>query len=647
MPVIWLVFLAACTSTRRVTNAPSVPEGDTVVSRIVPPPPDYPADRLATYYYLEGIRVAGIYDDLPEAMACFTTALEYDPRHAPSYYELSNLYFPVDPVKAQEYSRKAVELDPSNIWFKQQLGRLYIMTGEYGSARQVYDEIVRMAPDNPENYRYLAALYEETGSPYAALTVLDSVEVRFGFIEELAAYKRQLLINTGMIDRAIDEAQALTFNSPYDDSNFVVLGDLYAGTGKDSLALDAYHQALALNPENVEALMSLSDFYQIHNDGANFLSVTKRLFETDGLPLEDKLSFFNEVIKNPQFYQQYYFAVNELVTTLAVKYPAEYEVMKLYAEHQINSGQLEEALKTYKSALSPQSDVELYKTVVDIEAYLQRNDSVSYYADLALSRFPGNMELYFTKSIAQYHIREYDGAIRTLEEAVRYAPSDSMKSVLYSSMGEIAHQRDSLSSGYVRYYEQALKYDPENLHAIYNYSDYLVDAGKNPEKALTHLRNDSIRSIMLGMIGDLVHQKDSVNGRRNSFPYYEKALKYNPDNIHALNNYSYFLSLENSDLEKALAMIARVMELEPGNPTYIDTYGWILYKLGRYEEAKTALQQAVALDRDGSMELLVHYGDILYELNDYFMASVYWKKAQEKGYDAGEIDKRLKTIEGK
>lgn len=42
---------------------------------------------------------------------------------------------------------------------------------------------------------------------------------------------------------------------------------------------------------------------------------------------------------------------------------------------------------------------------------------------------------------------------------------------------------------------------------------------------------------------------------------------------------------------------------------------------------------------------MIHYGDILYALNDRFMASFYWKKALENGYDAQEIEKRLKQLE--
>ncbi|MCD8185897.1 MAG: tetratricopeptide repeat protein, partial [Rikenellaceae bacterium] len=339
--------------------------------------------------------------------------------------------------------------------------------------------------------------------------------------------------------------------------------------------------------------------------------------------------------------------VNDLVTALAIKYAGDREVAKLYAEHHINSGNVETALETYKNVLNAASSLEDYKTIIEIEAYLERNDSVNRYAQLALERFPGDIDLYFTKGYGEYYMKSYDQSIATFQEALRYAPTDSLRSVIYGSMGEIARAGDSLNSEYAKYFQQALKFDPENLHAIYNYSDYLIQTGRDPERALKNLKNDSLRSLMLGTFGDMLHSLDGGADNRESYRYYQKALRYDPDNIHVLNNYSYFLSLEERELELALEMIGRVIELEPGNPTYIDTYGWILYKLGRYEEAKKALQQAVALDRDGSKELLIHYGDILYELGEYFMASTYWKRALDHGYDPQEIERRLKKIEDK
>ena len=108
-----------------------------------------------------------------------------------------------------------------------------------------------------------------------------------------------------------------------------------------------------------------------------------------------------------------------------------------------------------------------------------------------------------------------------------------------------------------------------------------------------------------------------------------------------LNNWAYFLALEGRDLERALAMSTRVQELTDKNPTYMDTQAWILFRMGRYEEARPILRQAIALDGHRSMELLVHYGDVLHALGEQYLAETYWKRALDKGYDKAEIERRL------
>ena len=102
------------------------------------------------------------------------------------------------------------------------------------------------------------------------------------------------------------------------------------------------------------------------------------------------------------------------------------------------------------------------------------------------------------------------------------------------------------------------------------------------------------------------------------------------------------LKKREDELEKALDMSRRANGLTPGNATFLDTEGWILYLLGRYDEARTVMQQAVSFDMTGSPVLLFHYAEILYALGDAFMAEVYWKRALEKGYDARQIELRLK-----
>jgi len=157
-------------------------------------------------------------------------------------------------------------------------------------------------------------------------------------------------------------------------------------------------------------------------------------------------------------------------------------------------------------------------------------------------------------------------------------------------------------------------------------------------EALKHADNDTLRSSLWGAIGDVEHQRNEM---KRCYKAYDKALRYFEDNAMVLNNYAYFLSLDNRDLERALTMITRALALSENNSTYLDTMAWVLYRLGRYAEAKKYMQQALSLDRANSAELAMHYGDILHALGEEFMAKTYWRKALERGADKEEVEKRF------
>ncbi len=163
-------------------------------------------------------------------------------------------------------------------------------------------------------------------------------------------------------------------------------------------------------------------------------------------------------------------------------------------------------------------------------------------------------------------------------------------------------------------------------------------------EALKHADNDTLRSSLWGSIGDVEHQRNEM---KRCYKAYDKALKLNADNAMVLNNYAYFLSLDERDLERALTMITRALALSQNNATYLDTMAWVLYKLGRYSEAKKYMQQALSLDRSQGAEYALHYGDILHALGEEFMAKTYWRKALERGADKEEIERRFLPEKGK
>lgn len=560
---------------------------------------EFPDSLRSVWFYTEGVKLHTIAGDTARAREYFQEAIRRDSTYAPAWYELAGNLLPSSPDEAVNAARRAWQLDTTNRWYHQLYGQTLLMTDRYGEALKVFRRLMEENPKDPDNYRIVAALYEQRQSPFQALVTLDSAEVRFGRIPLLSSMKRRLLVTTNQIDKALDEARAMVEEAPYEVEHHVVLADLYAADKKDSLALAEYHAALKIDSTNVRALMSLGDFYAGRQDYRSLLATTRQLFLSDDLPLELKIKRFENFTSDTRFYREYYFQLNDLASTLAIRYPDDPRIVELYARHLIASGELEQALTLYKNHLGDRPPMEeYYRMVIDIESYLQRPDSVDRYVTRALELFPDKVDFHISKGHVMNNSKQYDRAIRAYRESLRYADTDSLRSVIWGMIGDTWHQQ-------------------------------AISGSELPEEELFSQTGDSKKGI---------DRRDMKECYRS----YEKSLSYWPDNALVLNNYAYFLSLEGRDLERALVMSSRVVALTDNNPTYLDTHAWVLYKLGRTDEAKKLLQKAVALDGQENPELLVHYGDILHELGEQFMAEIYWRRALEKGYDARQIEERLK-----
>lgn len=184
--------------------------------------------------------------------------------------------------------------------------------------------------------------------------------------------------------------------------------------------------------------------------------------------------------------------------------------------------------------------------------------------------------------------------------------------------------------------------------SIISFAGFLSMEYSSHEKAIEWFKtglkvctNDQERSELWGYIGDVYH--DMGNDKR-AFKAYRKALNYNPENVLVLNNYAYFLSLLERDLEHALIMSKKAVDLESNNASYVDTYAWILHCLGRNEEAKKIMMTALSLSAQRDASLLIHYGDILWALGEKFMADTYWKKALELGYDKVALEEHIAEV---
>ena len=117
-----------------------------------------------------------------------------------------------------------------------------------------------------------------------------------------------------------------------------------------------------------------------------------------------------------------------------------------------------------------------------------------------------------------------------------------------------------------------------------------------------------------------------------SFYYFEELLLLQSDNYMVMNNYAYYMALENITLERAEELSKKTIIKFPDNTTYIDTYAWIIFKLGRYSEALEYME-LVMKEEVADPDVLFHYAWILCKNHQKERSIRYFNLASEQGYE--------------
>lgn len=176
--------------------------------------------------------------------------------------------------------------------------------------------------------------------------------------------------------------------------------------------------------------------------------------------------------------------------------------------------------------------------------------------------------------------------------------------------------------------------------SAYNLAKYKI-AVEALEEGVTYIVNDTkLSSDFYASIGDC---ENKLNNNAKSDAAYESALKLNPDNIGALNNYAYYLSLRKENISKAKEMIRKATILAPNQASYEDTYAWVLFQDKKYEDADAWIDKALKNGGDKSGTIVEHKGDVLFKLGNITEALKYWQKAKELGNTSDKIDEKITT----
>jgi tetratricopeptide (TPR) repeat protein len=512
-----------------------------------------------------------ILENYAKALEGFQVALGMNSESAAINFKIAEVMAKSDDgQKSLPYGLKSIELDPNNKYYRLALARIYKSVGFYIDAAKTYEELLEIFPSEENALYELAELYQLSGRTDDMFKTFDKIENQLGVKEEIVRERQRILMKEGKINPVINEYKKLIDAYPNENSYRVEFISFLIQNRKLEEAdseIIAYEKT-----ESTSSRVTLlkSELSWMKGDREVALNLLAEALETKTIDFETKfqiVSNYLSMTSNSPERQK----LTEISQSLAQQYPDEFRAQAFVGDLLYQSGRSEDAVSYYLNSLrlSP-SNYSVWQNIINIEADLNRYDSVVVHSERALEYFPNQAVLYYFAGTGHLILKDYKKSVRMLEQGKKYTVDPNLLTVFYGQLGD-----------------------------AYN----------------------------------------SLKENEKSYKSYDKALENQPNNDHVLNNYSFFLSLDKKNLDKALDMSTKLVAQFPDNPTYLDTHGWVLYVSGKFKESKKFLEKAVSLDEDGTV--IEHYGDVLFQLGDIEGAIKQWERARDLGEASELIEKKI------
>jgi tetratricopeptide (TPR) repeat protein len=514
-----------------------------------------------------------------------------------------------DNVEATRYFEKAIVINNSSAAAFFVLGKLYFLQNDVIKARAYSEEATELDTKNTYYLEQLAHVYE-----YQQL-----------YNDAEKTYRKLIVLAPNEPEYYYDMAAMSLYQNKPDEAlkTYTVIESKF---GKNLEITRQKQQLLLRANKTEEAIKEGAGLIKAYPDEPSYQVAQAEFLYTNG-KYEEAIVILNHVVQqDPENLSAHLSLANvyeiqdntdkafaELL--IAFKDPAleldtRMKVLEDVVKNASNATQLEQAEQLTKlTILYYPSEAKGYDMLGAIYLKEGKNKDALEILKKALKFKAGDYNNWVEVLNLEYSLQQYDSLIVDTDRALELFPNQAVI-WYYGGMGHYVKKEYTKS---VKYLDQSKKLASTQVE---------------------------VKILALCMMGDAYNE---LKNHPKSDESYEEVLKLDRNNDHALNNYSYFLSLRKEKLELAKDLSERLMKKYPGNPSYIDTYGWVLYQLKDYVNAKKYLEVAMSTSKKGV--IVEHYGDVLFQLGEKENALGAWKEAKQLGGASDLINKKIQ--EGK
>jgi tetratricopeptide (TPR) repeat protein len=443
------------------------------------------------------------------------------------------------------------------------LARLFAESGDMAHAAKVI-EAVPLADRSSKMEFALGAAYDQLKQTKEAVDAYRRASGMDPRDERTLSALAQALLNDNQLDEALKEFKQLAEADPEDAGALIHIGEIERRQGKYEDALATIRKARKKDPASLDA-------------GYN-----------EGLLL-DVLARYDEAAEVYEKMVDQTSHANGAYTT----------------EEKNNRGIFLDRLgAVYHEQNKVDPAIDAFQKMIDMGG------------ETAVRGFQGQVDVY-------RDAKQFDKAVEVARKAVEANPKDrDLKLILAGELTDLGKTDEGLTLA-----RSLLANTPEDrtvwlaMAQIFTRLRRWKDADDALAKAGTLTTKQEDRIYLLFLKGEVAERQKHDEPAEQ---FFRQVLDMDPANAMTLNYLGYVLADKGIRLPEALKMIRKAVEEEPMNGAYLDSLGWVYFKMGEYELAEENLRQAVERDRSDPA-VHDHLGDLYEKTGRIRLAAQQWE----------------------
>jgi len=503
-----------------------------------------------------------------------------------------------------------LKIDPSSAVVRYELANIYLSQENYDSALELARGAVSLQAQNIWYQIQLAKIYQKKGMIDQACDVYNDLIERNPDRNDFYYLQAGLYASVEKFEEAVGVYNRLEKKLGIQEGVSLEKERLYIKMGKKNMAYGELQKLIKKFPFRADFYGMLADLYLSDNQEEKAYKQYQEILKID--PDNGLVHFYLA-----DFYRKKGDLVksNDALATAFAQpdVEADQKIQYLLAllmnsdKVKLEDSYLRSLLDTL-AKIHP-NNVRVHALYADFLRKRKDNKGARLHLQKVLEIDKSNYIVWEELLLIDNELLDFDDMYAVSSEAIKYFPAQP---ALYIFKGVSAAQKSDFKTA-IATFEEGLSYIGENVQIRIQFQTYL---------------------------GDAYYQ---MGNAEKAFKAYDDVLLFDPQNVIVLNNYSYYLSVRKERLTEAEKMSSQCVALAADNSTYLDTHAWVLYQLGKFQEAKQFMEKALNNGGGESAVIVEHYGDILYRLGEKHNALEEWKKAMDIGDGSKLLTEKVKT----